>query len=273
MTPPSTDLFYDASSIDYPIIDSDAHVNEPPELWQEGVPSHLRDRAPKVEHTEAGDLWIFDGGREKWPMGLTATAGQSFFEFSPTGGRYETMRPGSFDTDARLKDLDADGIYCQLIYPSVTLKGARIYSDDPELQIACVDAYNRWLLDFCDGSDGRLLPQAIIPATTIDDSVECLEKAMKDGHRAAVISAFPNGTLDPKDEDDRFWAVAQEADFPIAIHIGSFLPARRRRDFRRFARFCGRGWLSSGRRRGLAAKAVEASDDEAPRRDAARSGS
>ncbi len=227
MSESRTDLFHDASSIDYPIIDSDAHVNEPPELWQEGVPAHLRDRAPKVEHTEAGDLWIFDGGREKWPMGLTATAGQSFFEFSPTGGRYETMRPGSFDTEARLKDLDADGIHCQLIYPSVTLKGARIYSDDPELQLACVDAYNRWLLDFCDGSDGRLLPQAIIPATTIDDSVEHLEKAMKDGHRAAVISAFPNGTLDPKDEDDRFWAIAQEADFPIAIHIGSFLPERK----------------------------------------------
>ena len=28
------DLFYEVASIDYPIIDSDAHVNEPPDLWQ-----------------------------------------------------------------------------------------------------------------------------------------------------------------------------------------------------------------------------------------------
>ena len=28
-----SDLFYDAASIDYPIVDADAHVNEPPDLW------------------------------------------------------------------------------------------------------------------------------------------------------------------------------------------------------------------------------------------------
>ena len=30
-------------------------------------------------------------------------------------------------------------------------------------------------------------------------------------------------TLDAAPEDDRFWAFAQEADIPIAVHIGSFL--------------------------------------------------
>ena len=29
-----TDSFHDVGSIDYPIIDADAHVNEPPQLWQ-----------------------------------------------------------------------------------------------------------------------------------------------------------------------------------------------------------------------------------------------
>ena len=48
------------------------------------------------------------------------------------------MRPGSFDTKARLADLDADGIYLQVLYPSVTLSGAKVYGSDPELQNACV---------------------------------------------------------------------------------------------------------------------------------------
>ena len=116
--------FFDAASIDYPIIDSDAHVNEPPNLWLDRVPSKWRDRAPQVKHGDNGDLWIFDEGREKWPIGLTATAGLSYFQYRPAGGRYEDMRPGSFDTKARLEDLDADGIYAQILYPSVTLKGA-----------------------------------------------------------------------------------------------------------------------------------------------------
>ena len=78
-----SDLFYDAYSIDYPIIDSDAHVNEPPDLWQDRVPAKWKARAPKVLQTDEGDIWSFDDGREKWPMGLTATAGLSFFQFSP----------------------------------------------------------------------------------------------------------------------------------------------------------------------------------------------
>jgi len=228
MAPSQSELFHDCSSIDYPILDADAHVNEPPNLWLEGVPAKWKDRAPRVEHGEQGDLWIFDGGRDKWPVGLTATAGLSHFQLSPTGGRYATMRPGSFETAARLRDMDADGIHAQVLYPSVTLKGARIYSDEPELQYACVRAYNEWLLDFCRGSEGRLLPQAIIPASGIDDALAEFERSLKTGHRGAVISAFPNGSLDPMQEDDRFWALAEEARHPIAIHIGSFLPPRPR---------------------------------------------
>jgi predicted TIM-barrel fold metal-dependent hydrolase len=219
----ASDLFHDVSSIDYPIVDADAHVNEPPELWQEAVPAKWKERAPKLVHTEKGDLWHFDGGKHTWPVGLTATAGQSYFQFAPMGQTYETMRPGSFDTRARLADMDADGIYAQVLYPSVTLTGARIYSDERELQLACVRAYNEWIRAFCKGSGGRLVSQAIVPTTGIDDALAELERAMKDGHRGAVLSSFPNGSLVPKALDEPFWARAQEARFPIAVHIGSFL--------------------------------------------------
>ena len=136
--------------------------------------------------------------------------------------RYDAIRPGSFDTAARLSDLDADGLYAQLLYPSVTLAGARTYSDDRELQCACVRAYNEWLLEFCKPSGGRLVPQAIIPTTGIDDAVAELQWAMAHGHRGALIAAFPSGSYETSAEDDRFWAVAEEAELPLGIHIGSF---------------------------------------------------
>lgn len=215
--------FHDISSIDYPIVDADSHVNEPPNLWQDAVPAKWRERAPKLVHTEQGDIWHFDGGKQTWPVGLTATAGQSYFQFGPMGQTYESMRPGSFDTTARLADMDADGIYAQVLYPSVTLTGARIYSDERELQLACVRAYNEWIRDFCKGSGGRLISQALIPTTGIDDALAGLDRALKDGHRGAVLSSFPNGSLLPKAEDEPFWLLAQEARFPIAVHIGSFL--------------------------------------------------
>ena len=52
-----------------------------------------------------------------------------------------------------------------------------------------------------------------------------LRWAMDRGHKGAVISSFPNGSLDPAPEDDAFWGAAQEAAWPVAVHIGSFLPA------------------------------------------------
>ncbi len=219
-----SEIFHDVASIDYPIVDADSHVNEPPDLWQERVPQRWRERAPRVDKTARGDIWVFDGGREKWPVGLTAVAGMSFLDYKAFGLSYETMRPGSFDTEARLADMDADGIHAQVLYPSVTLKGAKIYSEERELQRACVRAYNEWLLEFCEGSDGRLIGQAIVPTTGIEDAVEELEWALKQGHRGAVISSFPNGSLEPLPEDDRFWGLASEAGAPVAVHIGSFVP-------------------------------------------------
>jgi len=215
--------FLEVASIDYPIIDADAHVNEPPGTWQDRVPAALRERAPKVVHTDRGDVWSFDDGKSLRPVGLTATAGLSYLQYRPAGITYDEMRPGSFDTKARLADLDADGIYAQVLYPSVTLSGAKVYGQEPDLQRACVRAYNEWLAEFCDGSDGRLVGQGILPTTGVDDAIAETERALQLGHRGVVISSFPNGTLEASAEDDRFWAFAQEADVPVAVHIGSFL--------------------------------------------------
>jgi predicted TIM-barrel fold metal-dependent hydrolase len=217
------DPFVELASIDYPILDADAHVNEPPDTWQSRVPSRLRDRAPKVIRTDNGDAWSFDDGKSVRPVGLTATAGLSYLQYRPAGITYEEMRPGSFDTKARLADLDADGIYAQVLYPSVTLSGAKMYGSEPELQQACVRAYNDWLAEFCDGSDGRLIGQGILPTTGVDDAIAEAERALDLGHRGVVISSFPNGSLDATPDDDRFWSFAQEADLPVAVHIGSFL--------------------------------------------------
>jgi hypothetical protein len=64
---PDSAPYVQSTDIDYPIIDADAHVNEPPDLWQSRVPSHLRDRAPRVVRADGGDVWSFDNGKRTWP--------------------------------------------------------------------------------------------------------------------------------------------------------------------------------------------------------------
>jgi predicted TIM-barrel fold metal-dependent hydrolase len=218
-----SEVFGGAASIDYPIIDADAHVNEPPDTWQSRVPARLRNRAPKVLRTDKGDVWSFDDGKRLRPLGLTATAGLSYPQFKAEGFRYEEIRPGSFDTKARLADLDADGIYAQMLYPSVTLAGARTYADDRELQTVCVRAYNEWLVEFCAGSNGRLVGQTIIPTTGVDDAVAELRWGLDHGMKGALIAAYPDGTYaSPSPANDPFWDVAQESGTPLGVHIGSF---------------------------------------------------
>jgi predicted TIM-barrel fold metal-dependent hydrolase len=177
-----------------------------------------------VVHRDEGDYWSFNDGESVRPVGLTATAGMSALDVAPVGATYETMRPGSFDTTARLADMDIDGIWLQVLYPSVTLFGAKVYGSDRDLQLACVRAYNDWLTDFCADSDGRLIAQAILPTTGVQDMVDETKRVMDLDHRGVVISAFPNGGLQPLPEDEPFWALVQEARVPVAVHIGSFLP-------------------------------------------------
>jgi predicted TIM-barrel fold metal-dependent hydrolase len=230
-----TDAPYsDFRQLGVPVIDADAHVQEPPTLWQERVPARWRDRAPRVERRDEGDWWVFDDGKASQPLGWTAAAGRSFVAYQRAGVRHEELRPGMFGPKARLADLDADGIAAQVLYPSVTLSGARTYTDEPELQRLCVRAYNEWITEFCAAGEGRLVPQGIIPTTGLDDAVAELEWVLDHGHRGVIVSRFPNGGLDVSPEDDRFFGRAEEAGVPVAVHIGSFLRANPDMKPRRF---------------------------------------
>ncbi len=160
-------------------------------------------------------------------MSFTVSAGKSYLDYYPTGGSYATMRPGMWQTQARLADMAIDGIYAQVLYPSVTLKGAGTYSDDRELQLYCVRRYNEWLVqDFCHNTQGRLIAQAIIPTTGIGDALAELDWAIESGHKGAVISRMPSGKYEFSEEDEPFFARCCEADMPVVIHIGSFLRSK-----------------------------------------------
>jgi predicted TIM-barrel fold metal-dependent hydrolase len=217
-----SEAFTTVASIDYPIIDADAHVYEPADVWQERVPAALRARAPKVIPTADGDVWSFNDGERVRPLGLMAAAGASYLDFRPSGLTYASIRRGHFVAEARLADMDADGIHAQLLYPSVCEEGARMFGDDPALQHACVRAYNDWLLEFCAAAPQRLFGHAIMPATGVQDAVAELERALRHGYRGVLISTFPNGSVEPSAADDPFWSRVQEAEVPVALHIGSF---------------------------------------------------
>src|SRR5436305_13456289 len=134
------------------IISADSHVNPPKDLWTSRAPARLRERAPRVESTRQGDLWIVDW-QVSGAIGLDASAGHKPEEFRPAGMTYKDMRPGSYAPKARLADMALDGVDAEVLYfggPVTSL------SPDPELRPYVIQTYNGWLVEPSQAAPARL---------------------------------------------------------------------------------------------------------------------
>lgn len=205
----------------YRIVDADTHVLEPPDIWKTWLPSRYMDKAPQlVKDDEGGDAWLFAGAADPDPIGLVATPGKPFDEFRWTGVTYDQARPGCYDGAARLEDMDIDGVDAALVFAPQRTVGHFLGDQDDEFVRAGIDAYNRFVAEqFCAPDPERLIGLAQMPSTGIDDTVDYLRKAAAGGWKGVVISNWPSGEDSLSDNDDPFWAAAEEAGMPVAIHI------------------------------------------------------
>src|SRR6476620_1220048 len=94
---------------DYRLIASDSHVTMPDEAWQEYLSPEFRDRAPRIETTDDGDVRVFEGKRTPI-MTLDNLAGKKPEEFSFNVRKLNEQRAGAWDPAERIKDMDTDGV-------------------------------------------------------------------------------------------------------------------------------------------------------------------
>src|SRR5437667_8835258 len=138
------------------LISADSHVNPPSDLWLRDAPARLKDRVPRVESTPEGDVWVVD--QKASPVqGLTFMGGRDYKDYTPRVA-YREMRPGSWDPQARLADMDQDGIWADVLYG-----GGPSRFDEPELRAFCTQRYNDWLFELERASGGRLVGIPILP--------------------------------------------------------------------------------------------------------------
>src|SRR5216683_2216405 len=135
---------------------------------------------------------------------------------------------GSMDPKERLALLDQDGLDKAIIYPTLGLSWETEDVDDLELQAAYARAYNRWVVDFCAGSGGRLIPIAHISFGDPNEAAHELERAVKSGCRGAFFVPFtPTNKSHAHPDYDPFWAKLQELGVPAGIHPSGEPPAKR----------------------------------------------
>ncbi len=211
-----------------PLISVDDHLIEPPDLFEGRVPDGLADRAPRVLEDEQGNqFWRFEG--HDYPnIGLNAVAGRPRSEWSMEPARFEEMRPGCYDIDARVADMDLAGIWASLCFPSLVAGFCgSVFSraDDKALGLACMRAWNRWHREVWAGTH----PDRIIPLQLpwLDDVAlgagEIRSNAAR-GFRAVSFPEFPAQLGYPSiftDHWDPFFAACQETDTVVCLHTGA----------------------------------------------------
>jgi predicted TIM-barrel fold metal-dependent hydrolase len=182
-----------------------------------------------MEYDDNGlDHWVYDGRR--YPSsGLSAVAGKSKEEFSPEPLPYSEMRPGCYDSKARLADMDRAGILASLCFPTVTRFCGQLFMEasDHEFGFACLQAYNDWMIEeWCGDSGGRLIPLGIVPLWDPQLAAEEVRHNAARGQRAITFTELPANLGLPSIHDkDRHWdplfAACDETHTVICMHIGS----------------------------------------------------
>ena len=219
------------------VIDVDAHVTEPADVWTARLPEHLRERGPRLERDRTGrDVWHVADSTPLVPVGFTAVAGWP--EPFPAGPKnMDEVPPAAWDASARLDYLDSIGVWAQVMYPNVAGFGNQQFLalKDPELMLACVRAYNDFLIEWCSADARRLLAVSATPFWDVDAAVDEARRCAELGHRGILFTGEPQRYDLPYLGDehwDPFWAAVQDLELSISFHIGSgdfqsgFSPAR-----------------------------------------------
>ena len=211
----------------YALISTDDHVQEPPDLWLTRLSKkRWGDRVPHLERTAEGtERWMVDG--QVLLGGHAARAGALMPDRNIEPARWDEVPPAAYQPWERLKVMDAAGIDYSVLFPTVAGMAGEAFGrlQDPELEVACVRAYNDWLIEEWAGASDRFIPQCIVPIWPPDATVAEIRRAVDMGHRGVVFPAVPMDLRDVPHvagpEYDEVWAVCEELDVPLCLHAGS----------------------------------------------------
>lgn len=213
---------------DIKLISVDDHLVEPPHLWTERLPSRYRGIGPRVEELPNGrEVWRYEDIVAPVEIGMVRTREGLDREAFPDGVRFDEMRPGCYDPKERLVDMDRDGVWAQLAFPTFArFSGHRfIEGKDRELSALCVQAYNDFVMEeWCAQDPERLLPMASIPYWDIDRSIAEVERVAAAGAKAIAFSENPTYLGLPSVHNDHWsplWKAIEDTELPICMHIGS----------------------------------------------------
>ena len=215
--------------VKYTVISVDDHVVEPPHTFEGRLPAKLADAAPRIVETDEGhQVWEFDGQRFT-QVGMNAVAGRRPETVKYEPFRFEQMRPGCYDVDARVRDMDINGVWASLNFPSqITGFCGRVFFNarDRELGAACIRAWNDWLYEEWHlAHPERIIPLGITYLADPELAVAEIRRNAERGFRSVTFPERPHVIGLPSLWDRDHWgpiiAACAETGTVISLHVGS----------------------------------------------------
>ena len=205
------------------IVSADSHITEPPDCYTKYIEPKYRDDAPRIVNSESkGDLFVIPG-MKPIPVGPLSSAGIPTEQLKSLGRTFDELHRSGWDPTARAADQARDGITGEIIYPSVGMLLCN--HKDILYKQACMDAYNRWISEFCAADPSRLYGLGQSALLSVEQGIEDLVRMKDMGLKGIMMPGFPGDSYsgDTPDYHDPYWDPFYEASvelrMPISFHI------------------------------------------------------
>jgi len=204
-----------ASTGSVPVYDADAHIAEPPSVWQEYTDPKFRELVMQCRPVgESDSIFVEDEG-----IGMSC-APACIPNAYGTEVTWDDIVPGSYDPAERLKVMDAEGLDAAVMFPSLHLLSGDI--SDADVAAANARGYNRWMADFVSENPNRLFGVGVTPLQSVDHAVAEIAACAEAGLMGVTFRPERyNGLELFSKEMDRVWSATEDHDLTVAIH-GSF---------------------------------------------------
>jgi predicted TIM-barrel fold metal-dependent hydrolase len=214
----------------YTVLSVDDHLIEAPDTFDGRLPRVMQDRAPTLALSEdERHVWEFDGRRFA-EVGLCAVAGRRLDTLNYVDAqRFEEMRKGCWDAHARVRDMDIDGVWTHLLFPSsVAGFAGSVFArcSDPALGLACVRAWNDWFFEeWYTPYPERFIPMGISFLADPEQGAAEIRRNAERGFKAVSLPERPHKIGYPSLFEGDYWdpivAACAETGTVINLHIGS----------------------------------------------------
>ena len=197
------------------IVSADSHMLET-DCWIDYFPEHLRHQAPRMAFKD-GAYQLSIGDKQMTPLVIAQ-------------GLCDAMEcnPGLTNIEARLADLDIEGVEKELIFPQ-RLFGLFMFGEMMN-RAETFGGYNEHIAKMCAQGKGRLFSVMVPNYWDMTHAKESVERCKELGARCLMVPIRPGNNSDGEPIQysdprlDTLWKAIEDSGIPLSFHIGEAIP-------------------------------------------------